>query len=141
MCLDIYRDELPRNIFQKIFGIQPEIKPLIAKRDIVCYKIYKETDIPGVVEAPYMLTKHLVGKSQPKVEITYLGYGWLENTNDKRHIKQGYHSFISENVDSFFADKKGYITKKCIIPKGSTYYIGNHRGVRDGYVSNQLIIL
>lgn len=138
MCMTIRQNELPRNIFQKIFGIQPEIKPLIAKRDIVCYKLYRISDIPGVVEAPYQLTKHLVGKPQPKVEITY---GHCYNHNISMGIECGYHSFKNKNIVNMFMDNSEYVIKKCIIPKGSTYYIGNHRGVRDGYVSNQLIIL
>jgi len=138
--MTIRQDELPRNIFQKILGIQPKIKPLIAKRDIVCYKLYRVIDIPGVVEAPYRLTKHLVGKPQPKVEITY---GHCYNHNISMGIECGYHSYRKSDIDNWFVDQytKEYITKKCIIPKGSIYYIGNHRGVRDGYVSNQLTIL
>jgi len=136
--MTIRQNELPRNIFQKIFGIQPEIKPLIAKRDIVCYKLYRVSDIPGVVKSPYRLTKHLVGKPQPKVEITY-----EEWYSTKRHIMCGYHSSIKPDIYNHFGDQHTteYVIKKCIIPKGSAYYIGNHKGVRDGYVSNQLIIL
>ena len=140
MCMTIRQNELPRNIFQKIFGIQPEIKPLIAKRDIVCYKLYRISDIPGVVEAPYRLTKHLVGKPQPQVEFSYSKHGYRFDFS-KLLVEAGYHSFRNKDIKNMFKDTSEYIIIKCIIPKGSTYYIGNHNGVRDGYVSNQLIIL
>lgn len=138
MCMTIRQNELPRNIFQKILGIQPKIQPLIAKRDIVCYKLYRLTDIPGVVEAPYRLTKHIVGKPQPKVKITYNMWFIF---HEKWEIECGYNSFRNKNIENMFKDSSEYVIKKCIIPKGSTYYIGNFRDVRDGYVSNQLIIL
>ncbi len=140
MCLTIWRDELPRNIFQKVFGIRPKIKQSIAKRDIVCYKIYKETDIPGVVEAPYQHTKHIIGLPQQQVEIIF-NTGWHTDNDTQRNIYEGYHSFINKETDLYFVGKKGYIIKKCIIPKGAIYYIGNTLGVRDSYVSNQLTIL
>lgn len=139
MCLIVRQEELPKNIFQKIFKIEPEIKHLVAKKDIVCYKLYRETDIPGVVEAPYRLTKHLVGKPQPNVQLT-----WTYTPNNRvLSVEAGYHSFIKpiikhENIGLF---QEFLIIKKCIIPKGSVYYIGNAWGTRDGYVSNQLIIL
>ncbi len=139
MCLHVYKEDLPRNLLQFIFGIKPRIKPLIAQRDIVCYKVYRETDIPGVVESPYQRTKHLIGKPQPQVEL-----GVIDRFGDGTVLKiyEGYHSYVDSdfvNVDDEF---DGCVTKKCIIPKGSTYFIGNVHGfIRTGYVSTNLIIL
>lgn len=131
MCLTIIRDELKKNIFQKIFGIIPKIKPLIAKKDIICYKVYKETDIPMTVKSPFRNTFHLVGKPQPIVEIGIKNYIW----EDGIEISEGYHSFVKfENPNWLCSDEVIY---QCTIPKGSTYYIGEYN---TQYVSNQLII-
>jgi hypothetical protein len=137
--MTIYQDEIPRNIFQKLFGIEPKIKPLIAKRDIVCYKLYHLSDIPGVVISPFRNTMHIIGKEQPPVEITHKVVTWLDELT-QIIIECGYHSYIKNDGYQYYPTD--HVVKKCIIPKGSTYYIGNQHGqVRNAYVSNQLIIL
>jgi len=130
MCLTIYRDNLPKNIFQKIFGITPKIKPLVAEKDIVCYKIMKPTDMGGVYQSQYRKTLHIVGVLQPIVE-----FGITLGHCDNICIDVGYHSFVNIPKGEW-----EYDIVKCTIPKDSIYYIGDFDGVRDSYVSNQIVI-
>ena len=76
MCLTVTPENYSKNIFQKIFGIQPKIKPLIAKKDIICYKAYIKTDMVGVVKSPFQKTLNLVGKSVTGLSSLF----WLATT-------------------------------------------------------------
>lgn len=130
MCVIIRRNELPTNIFQRIFGITPKVKPIIAKKDIIVYKWYLQTEMSGVVQSPYFLDFYLIGKLLPKVEIKAEIDRWLGNTTE---ITEGYHSFVSEtSVDDF----KTTVQYKCVIPKGSKYYTNG-----TNIISDQLIVL
>ena len=134
MCLIVTSKNYSKNIFQKIFGIEPKIKSLIAKKDIICYKAYIETDIFGVVKSPYQKTLNLVGKPLPTVELRIGVHfsNWID-------IHQGYHTQINKN-DYELHSCDDYVIYECTIPKGSIYYRGDYGGTNNGYVSNNLMI-
>jgi len=142
MCLTVVRNDIPKNLFQKLFKITPEVKPLIAKKDIVCYKLYYEGPVPGSVTSFYQNTYHLVGKPQPKIILNPEKIGRYGSVR----FYQGYHSFTSlPKLKKYLGEISGrnddVFVFKCIIPKGSTYYMGNFTNTNDGYVSEQLVIL
>lgn len=106
----------------------------IAEKDIVCYKIVniRDTEIISYWYGfPYELNK--------KYTIQVLRPIFMKN--DDIRIEEGFHSY--RNLDI----AKGYvycsmlnllpeIIVKCIVPKGSEYYISS-----DEMVSNQIIIV
>lgn len=105
--------------------------PKKAKKDIICYKIYKtinETEVKSIKRHTY----HILG-IQPKVKFTY------DFWNDSISINAGYHSYIKKPNNN----NKNHHIYKCIIPKGAKYFIGGINDILkiDGYVSNQLEII
>ena len=99
-------------------------KPMVAKKDIECYKIYNiregnklQSFVQGVI---YDRDKPL-----PKVDLGAERYG------KKISIHEGYHSYVNEPEGH-----RGVF--KCI---GSKYYLGDYNSHNDAYASNQLIIV
>ena len=120
-------------------------KRKIAKKDILCYKVLKEhLDINGEINclySPYferyewVLGREAVNEMPKPGEI------------DDNKITNGYfHSFSSEKdaLDESWwhtphlAERIGVY--KCVIPKGSIYYCGEHSGGGEGYASKRLKI-
>ena len=111
--------------------------PIIAKKDITCYKIYNKTG-EGCLSSPYL--GHIPSiQNFTKLESTpiMMGFG-------KYIIKKGFHSFkhlkdAKHEIKWYPFIYKNNIIYKCIIPKGSKYY----RGISAGsitYCSESLIL-
>ena len=113
-----------------------KVIPIIAKKDIICYKIYVKKG--GHLSSPYL--DHI-----PSIQ----NFTELEphpiSDDDKRYIiNKGFHSFkhlkdakIEIQLYPFLYDNN--VIYKCIIPKGSKYY----RGFFDrsiSYCSESLIL-
>lgn len=109
--------------------------PIIAKKDIICYKIYLKKE--GYLSSPYF--GHI-----PSVQ----NFTELESNptsfDCKYFIYKGFHSF--KHLKDAKRDTQFYpflytnnIIYKCIIPKGSKYYRGLFAG-SVSYCSESLIL-
>lgn len=97
-----------------------DTKKLIAEEDIECYKILYKED--GIFRTFYRDFPIEAGKTYESI-ISKEGY----------RIQMGLHSY----VDKENAICSNLYTAKCIIPKGSEYYLGSFCG-KDSYASNVL---
>lgn len=118
-----------------------------AKKDILCYKVLKEhLDINGKIKhlnSPYF--EHyewVLGREAVNDEMLILG------EIDNNQIKNGYFHSFSKEKDALdeswwhtplFDERIGVY--KCVIPKGSIYYCGEHSGGGEGYASKCLKIV
>lgn len=113
-------------------------KPLIAKEDIVCYKVFFKTQ-KGKLRSVYYLKYWKLNKlyiDRPAVVIHTSQYPPQVGV-----YKGAYHSFKS--LKNARSERKtmieGTVMAKCIIPKGSTFYFGEFYDW-EGYASKRLII-
>jgi len=123
----------------------------IAEEDIVCYKIVRKHGYNSFLSY-YTYFKYylniLYTMKDCKYELIlehYRQYIPIQHTLDSNEmyiiygdpgiiIYAGYHSYISYEMCYMNIRFNSYVVK-CIIPKGSTYYMNE-----DEYVSNQIII-
>ena len=96
--------------------------PLVAKRDIVCYKTMFSSPGKEVFASMYRGFKYEIGKEYSLGKELRVRY----ETGDftcvvYRDIREGFHSF-SNKKELSDAASESYSRVKCIIPEGSTYY-------------------
>lgn len=110
--------------------------PIIAKKDIICYKIYNKTE-EGYLSSPYL---GYIASMQnfTKLESTPISNGCAYLINN------GFHSFkhlkdAKHEIKWYPFIYKNNIIYKCIIPKGSKYYRGIFAG-SIAYCSESLIL-
>jgi hypothetical protein len=104
-------------------------KPRIATENIVCYKTMHRTNY-GLQSVFKRFNYQLKEKYGPlEFDIRHGGFGWS--------LLAGFHSFRTLARAQRSADNTNRVIVKCVIPKGSKYYIGNGRSE---YASNRLII-
>lgn len=113
---------------------------LIADKDIICYKIceYYTKKAGKVFYTYYYGTFVALGRTYSSViEINKDGEYSFE-------IEKALHSYCTFEsavikLDSLVYHRHNSVAIiQCIIPMGSTYYIGNYDGPNDGYASNRL---
>lgn len=103
----------------------------IATEDIICYKAITEK-FDNKLCTFYRMTEIKIGNTyRSNFTFNYLG-----------EIEKGLHSLTTlEIAKEFIYDKllihKAHIVK-CIIPKGSEYYLGRFYVDKDSYASNKL---
>ena len=120
----------------------PDFKPLIAKEDIICYKIlftYRDSNNNKKYITPYMMTSVLHGTLiADRFQINVSSYF--------KRVDFGIHSFQNRSVALLERDllntslpkypiANKYIVKKAIIPKGAEYWIGKN----DEYCSERIV--
>lgn len=113
-----------------------QTKPKIAEEDIICYKFYIRL-FGGLIVSPY------IGIIAPKI-------GAITNTElgkpygPKKRVDEGFHSFkILEDVKSVinkWKSKFDLVIFKCIIPKGSLYYLGKFNKY-ESYCSDKINLI
>lgn len=117
-----------------------------AKEDILCYKVLKEhLDINGDIKhlnSPYFERYEWVLGKKASNEMPTPG------EIDNNQIKGGYFHSFSKEKDALdeswwhiphFDERIGVY--KCVIPKGSIYYCGEHSDGGEGYASKCLKIV
>lgn len=121
-----------------------QTKPKIAEEDIICYKFYIRY-IGGLTVSPYIgiiapkigaITNTELGKPyRPDNNHTYYGF---------KRVYEGFHSFkILEDVKSVvnkWKSKFNLVIFKCIIPKGSLYYLGKFNKY-ESYCSDKINLI
>ena len=109
-------------------------KAKIAKTDIECWKVFRkpiskrQVNFHPIYRSDYT---YKVGKIQPVIKL-------MKGLNNEIH--KGYHSYRTYNYaknSGWFMKEKDNEIKKCIIPKGVTYF-SNREGE---YVSSTIILL
>ena len=116
--------------------------PLIAKEDIVCYKVLHINYITNIFVTPYTKTpvsiEYLKNKVPFKAEIlNKFKFIWRHILGFSNVVTDGFiHTFSSE-LPSYNLSF-GECVFKCIIPKGTKYFIGK---CEDVYASEQIIFV
>ena len=126
----------------------------IATKDIVCFKVFDEQDVVfktkkflGIpfrkkIKCLVSLWKgytYIPYKENPKVNLTCLHErDWMWDNIYHWNIEEGYHSYETlDRVCIYFHYKRGrHFITKCIIPKGSEYYINEDHEI----VSSNIIV-
>lgn len=116
----------------------PHNRPLKAKEDIVCYKALISTYVPNLFRTPIMETELNV-KFYMEFQIPYKAKKDNSFLFFTQHIL-GMGSVASDGFIHTLSSSctcPGYAVFKCIIPKGTKYFIGN-----DGdYASEQIVFI
>lgn len=102
-------------------------EPYIAKKDIVVYKALNKTG--KQIFSPFQQFSYIL----KKLYQTDFGITFGQTFVDKKLINEGFHGYINRKY-AIFRWPNVY---KCIIPKGSLYYISSDL---QEIVSNQLIV-
>lgn len=107
---------------------------IIAKKDIVCYKVMFPIS-EKEVRSPYMLSVYTLGQRYSRPFAIKLSRP--RRANDE--ISIGYHSYstIDRALLETYYSNGTYCITKCIIPKGSTYFVDPYN---KEYVSNSITI-
>lgn len=113
-----------------------------ADKEIVCYKILIE-DKEGILRSPYYLKIWKLKEEQTE-KLTEEKVKISEKQIEKR-TSTGFYTFVSRKIARttalyvFKSKTKGnFKIFKCIIPKGSKYYVGSF--YKDEFCSEKLII-
>jgi len=109
MCLDILKPKHPDKISE----------PKIAKKDIVCYKVFRLFS-EGRIESPYQNVDYELKKKKKSNLVCYMN-------PVTQSVNIGIHSFI--HLDDAIDESNdwsthGMVVVKCVIPKGAKYYTG-----------------
>ena len=117
------------------------LKPKIADKDIVCYKLVKRTKIKGIYKSNFQRFEYIIRQlytNNIKIEFSYklikpetiFGY----------FIEEGmFHSYAS-NLYPILSPLPWCALLKCIIPKGA-YYFEGYFDNSPSYASSQIKIL
>ena len=120
----------------KARGVHPLNRPLIAEKDIICYKKLQQVGNDAYV-TPCTDTQIPIECIQDKVpfkaEILHkIIFIWRHILGFSDCVEDGFiHTFKEDDVYS------SYIVFECIIPKGTKYFIGTN----DDYASEQIIFI
>jgi hypothetical protein len=125
------------------FSIQKgNVKPKIAERDITCYKVF-DNGTYGNQHGTFI--RSLYQDFPYKIGIKYELDGYMNPIKDcigNSTIEVGLHSYTclkhAEQKSIRLSWYNGRCVYKCIIPKGSTYYVNTKH---KEYVSDQIIIV
>lgn len=117
--------------------IEENQQPEIAIEDITCYKVILENFDRYCINTNKLYTYY------QKAKIIIGGtYKSKFTINSLGEIERGLHSFTTLEIAEKFISVRLLICKshivKCIIPKGSKYYLGRFYVDNDSYASNRL---
>lgn len=112
--------------------ITSQTKPLIADKDITCYKLLKK----GMHSCCYDFTWELGQLYHSRIEVEYSPYA------HSTVIQNAFHTYaFCDTVKRIYCSQAcASMIVKCTIPKGAVYYCGMHTGDDYGFASSQLII-
>ena len=112
--------------------ITSQTKPLIADKDITCYKLLKK----GMHSCCYDFTWELGQLYHSRIEVEYSPYEHSTVIQNAFHT----YAFCDTVKRAYCSSACASMIVKCTIPKGAEYYCGMHTGDDYGFASNQLII-
>ena len=111
---------------------------LTAQKDIECYKVLRK--------AGDILTSYFYERFTWEKSITYTTLLQTFNSVFREYqcnVEQGFHSYMyQKDAEAFINEVCGdgtLVLVKCIIPKGSQYFVGDSTDWRPGYASDKII--
>jgi hypothetical protein len=124
------------------FQLNKDSKPLIADKDITCYKTlrcYKHTELRSSIQG----FRYFIGKINPKVrlDVSYASSVTASSNiliHQVKEINRGYHSYIRDHSmgpELLYFAVGIELSFKCTIPKGTKYYMNDLQ-----YVSETIIV-
>lgn len=120
----------------------PFNRPLIAEEDIVCYKLLQINYITDIFVTPY--TKMPVPIECLKNKVPFKAEIFNKSKFTWSHVL-GFNNIVGDGfIHTYSLNPPNYSTAlcecvfKCIIPKGTKYFIGEHEDV---YASEQIIFV
>lgn len=120
--------------------------PQIAKKDMACYKVCLNTEYEFLVITPYQLAYLRIGAKYEERS----NECFTRTTNDYILTGDVYHSFkyladARRDIKTWnTTGKNSLCIVKCVIPKGSKYYLGSFDDLGDifpSYGSKQIILI
>ena len=119
------------------------LKPKIADKDVVCYKLVKRTKIKGIYKSSFQGFEYIIRQ----LYINNLDIRFV-NKNMKRYFYTGFykieegmfHSYVSHLYPVILSPLPNCALLKCIIPKGAYYFEGYFDDC-PSYASSQIKIL
>lgn len=111
--------------------------PKVAEKDIVVWKVFRKVGFwkPQFI-SPYRSFLYTKKKQMPSVELSPIITRWHGTK-----YEEGYYSFAKKR--DAMMEKKIFIravVRKCIIPKGARYVLGDFNSENDSYVSSTIIL-
>ena len=100
------------------------LKPKIADKDIICYKIVERTKIKGIYISSGMGFEYIIRQLYTNnLDIKYVNFIIKRRYNMFTIEKNMFHSF-SKYLPTMSTLSTNYVALKCIIPKGAYYFEG-----------------
>ena len=127
--------------------VTAQLKPKIADKDIVCYKLVKRTKIKGVYKSSFQGFEYVIRQLYTNnLDIRFVDK-IIKNLDTTRSglclyiIEEGmFHSYASYLYPVILSPLPNGALLKCIIPKGA-YYFEGYFDDSPSYASSQIKIL
>ena len=124
-----------------------QLKPKIADKDIVCYKLVERTNIKGIYKSSFQGFEYVIRQLYTNnFDIRFVDK-IIKNLDTTRSglclyiIEEGmFHSYVSYLYPVILSPLPHGALLKCIIPKGAYYYEGYFYDL-PSYASSQIKIL
>ena len=122
------------------------LKPKIADKNIICYKLIKRTKVKGIYESifqkfEYTIKKLYTNNISIECSNSVIKHFKIQDIEGRDYyIEEGmFHSYANCSHSALNHAPDEFIVK-CIIPKGAYYYKGKYKGLTS-YASSQIKIL
>ena len=120
--------------------ILTQLKPKIADKDIICYKIVKKSKVKGVYKSGIQRFEYIIRQLYTNhINIKYINI-YIKKYYNIFTIGVGMFHSYANYLPTKLALSSDYITLKCIIPKESYYFEGYSNNLLL-YASSQIKIL
>ena len=118
------------------------LKPKIADKDIICYKLVKRTKIKGIYKSSFQGFEYVIRQLYTNNIKIKFSYKFIKDGSFFGYfIEEGmFHSYVSHLYPVILSPLPNHTLLKCIIPKGAYYFKGYFDDC-PSYASSQIKIL